>query len=133
VNTCRCGMKLPPGAAERGIVLCRACRPREGGAWLAVQVKRLRELAHLPRREIAARLGRSQRAITCAAKRYGVTLSGRFIGRWPDATVRRCRAMRAAGLSVKEISEATGVPRWTLKNWFYLGYRPLQSEQRGAA
>lgn len=123
MNKCRCGLFLRPGAAERGNLLCRACRAGDGTAWLTVQVKRLRELSHLPRREIAYRLGRSQRAITCAAKRYGVTLCGAYIGRWPDGTVARCRALHADGATLRRISEVTGVSRGTVRNWIYSGYR----------
>jgi hypothetical protein len=126
IHACSCGRWLRTGSYERGIRRCRICRKapkRRFSYWRVDELKRLAEMAHQPRQIIAAALGRTPGSITRAAARYGIKLTAPFSGRWPDSTVRRCRAMHADGVPLDDITARTGVPFFTLKNWLYDGYR----------
>lgn len=69
---------------------------------------------------VAAALGRSPRAVQCKARRLGIPAPRMpHACYWPEATRRRAIEMRRRGLSLRAISEATGVPFGTLRHWVY--------------
>lgn len=85
--------------------------------WRTTELKALRAGDAL---QIAAALGRSPRAVQCKARRLGIpTPRVPHACYWPAATRRRTIEMRRSGLSLRAISEATGVPLGTLRHWIY--------------
>jgi len=92
-------------------------------SWTLPEIAAVRRMADQPRWQIAAALDRTERAVVEITKRHGITLTGPFRGRWPDATVSRVVALRQRGRSVAAIHEATGVPVGTVRHWLYSGYR----------
>ena len=68
----------------------------------------------------SALTGRSPRAVQDMARRMGLPVPvmphACYRG---DADRRRVARMRASGMSVRQVSEATGVPFGTVRRWVY--------------
>lgn len=96
---------------------------REYRAWTCADLRRLREMADRPRKEIALALGRTVFSVENQAKRAGIELTAPRAGNWPDETIQRARAMRARGLSSMRIALRLGVPVATVDGWIHKGRR----------
>ena len=80
-------------------------------------------MAHRPAWAIGHAIGRTELAVRTKAALHGIRLGAKRGGCWPADTVRRARKLREAGKPLSAISEATGVPFGTLRQWIYGGYR----------
>ena len=88
--------------------------------WRATDVEALRRLADGDAIAVAARLGRSPRAVQCKAQAIGVSAPRMPHARyWPAAIRTRAQALRHAGKPISFISNATGVPFGTVRRWIY--------------
>ncbi|MDC7805565.1 hypothetical protein PQS31_01800 [Luteimonas sp BLCC-B24] len=89
-------------------------------AWRTTELATLRAHAGGDALRIAARLGRTPRAVQDKARSVGAPAPRMPHAKyWPDSTRRRARALRAAGKSVASISNALGVPFGTVRRWVY--------------
>ena len=68
--------------------------------------------------QIAARIGRTPKAVRRMAERLGKQLQPKRL--WPEATRRRAMELRKQhALSPRQISKRIGVPMKTIEKWVY--------------
>lgn len=89
--------------------------------WRTTEIQQLARLgAQVDAITLAAQLGRTPRAVQCAALARHLPVPRQPHGcYWPESTRRRARNLRRSGLSLSAISRATGVPFGTLRHWIY--------------
>lgn len=85
--------------------------------WTSREVEILRQCAHMPRIRIALKLGRSEQAITHAARLYGIELTHRHRKAWPEAVKREAAALRAQGVPMREVAAKFGTRRELVQRW----------------
>lgn len=88
--------------------------------WRTTDVAQLRALSTEDALAVAARLGRSPRAVQDKARAIAVRVPRMPHPRyWPENTRARAQSLRAAGESISFISNTLGVPFGTVRRWIY--------------